>query len=78
MRKEMQRTQLSNCNYNLTKQLEKKLQFLWAIDNYIKDAENEGKSKCAEIFRTIKADEERHVEMLKQEIGRLAREEKFT
>ncbi len=78
MRKEMQRTLLSNCNYNLTKQLEKKLHFLWAIDNYIKDAENEGNSKCAEIFRKIKADEERHVEMLKQEIARLAKEGKFT
>ena len=74
----MQRTLLSNCNYNLTKQLDKKLQFLWAVDSYIKDAENEGNSKCAEIFRKIKADEERHVDMLKQEIARLSKEGKFT
>ncbi len=56
------------------KQLEKKLQFLWVADNYIKDAENEGNSRCTEIFRKIKADEERHVEMLKQEIERIAKE----
>jgi bacterioferritin (cytochrome b1) len=74
----MQRALLSNCNYNLTKQLEKKSQFLWIVDSYIKDAENEGNSQCAEIFRKIKADEERHVEMLKQEIARLSREGKFT
>lgn len=74
----MQRALLSNCNYNLTKQLDKKLQFLWAVDSYIKDAEKEGNSKCAEIFRKIKADEERHVETLKQEIARLSKEGKFT
>jgi bacterioferritin (cytochrome b1) len=74
----MQRALLSNCNYNLTKQLDKKLQFLWVVDSYINDAENEGNSKCAEIFRKIKADEERHVDMLKQEIARLSKEGKFT
>ncbi|MEM2759616.1 MAG: hypothetical protein QXU32_06795 [Nitrososphaerales archaeon] len=74
----MQRALLSNCCYNLTKQLEKKSQFLWVVDNYIKDAENEGNSKCVEIFRKIKADEEKHVEMLKEEIARLSREGKFT
>ena len=74
----MQRAMLSNCNYNLTKQLEKKLEFLWVVDNYIKDAENEGNSKCAELFRKIKIDEEKHVQMLKEEIARLAREGKFT
>lgn len=73
----MQRAPLSNCNYNLTKQLDKKLQFLWAVDSYIKDAENEGNSKCTEIFSKIKADEERHVDMLKQEIARLSKEGKF-
>ena len=74
----MQRALLSNCNYNLMKQLDKKLQFLWAVDSYTKDAENEGNSKCTELFRKIKADEERHVEMLKQEITRLTKEGKFT
>jgi bacterioferritin (cytochrome b1) len=74
----MQRTLLTNCNYNLTKQLEKKLQFLWSVDGYIKDAEKEGNSGCAEIFRKIKADEERHAEMLKQEIARLAKVGTFT
>jgi hypothetical protein len=32
---------LSNCQCNMTKQLEKKLQFLWNVDGYIKDAEAE-------------------------------------
>ncbi len=74
----MQRTQLSNCNYNITKQLDKKLQFLWAVDQYIRDAENEHKSNCAEMFRNIKVDEEKHVEMLKEEIAKLSGQGKFT
>jgi rubrerythrin len=59
-------TILSNCQYNIIKQLEKKMQFLWCVDGYISDAEKEGNSKCAETFRQIKADEERHARMLKE------------
>lgn len=57
---------LSNCQYNMTKQLEKKLQFLWNVDGYIKDAEREGNTQCAKVLREIKADEEKHARMLKQ------------
>lgn len=57
---------LSNCQYNIVKQLEKKTQLLWSIDGYIQDAEAEGNPKCAEVFRQIKADEERHAKMLKE------------
>jgi hypothetical protein len=30
---------LTDCQYNIAKQLEKKLEFLWHVDDYIKDAE---------------------------------------
>jgi rubrerythrin len=59
-------TILSDCQYNIVKQLEKELQFLWCVDGYIKDAEKEGNAKCAQTFRQIKADEERHAQMLKE------------
>lgn len=58
-------TVLSDCQYNIVKQLEKELRFLWNVDGYIMDAEKEGNSKCAEAFRQIKADEEKHAKMLK-------------
>lgn len=58
-------TILSDCQYNIIKQLEKELQFLWSVDGYIRDAEREGNSKCIEVFRQIKADEEKHAKMLK-------------
>ncbi|MEW6604868.1 MAG: hypothetical protein AB1351_09320 [Thermoproteota archaeon] len=57
---------MSNCQYNITKQLEKKLQFLWHVDGYIQDAEREGNGECAKLFRQIKADEERHANALKE------------
>jgi rubrerythrin len=58
-------TVLSDCQYNIIKQLEKELQFLWHVDGYIKDAEKEGNQECAKVFMQIKADEEKHVKMLK-------------
>jgi hypothetical protein len=57
---------LTDCQYNIAKQLEKKLEFVWHAEGYIKDAEKEGNQKCAEVFREIKADEERHARMLKE------------
>lgn len=33
---------LTDCQYNMAKQLEKKLEFLWHLDGYIKDAEKDG------------------------------------
>jgi rubrerythrin len=56
---------LTNCQYNITKQLEKKLEFLWHVDGYIKDAEKEGNQECLKAFKEIRADEERHTKMLK-------------
>lgn len=56
---------LTDCQYNLAKQLEKKLEFLWHVDSYIKDAEKEGNKECAKVFMQIKADEEKHAKILK-------------
>jgi hypothetical protein len=58
-------TILSDCQYNIVKQLEKELQFLWCVDGYIKDAERQGNTKCAKAFKAIKADEEKHARILK-------------
>jgi rubrerythrin len=57
---------LTNCQYNMAKQLEKKLEFLWHVDGYIKDAEKEGNQECVRVFKEIKADEEKHAKMLKE------------
>jgi rubrerythrin len=56
---------LTDCQYNIAKQLEKKLEFLWHVDSYIKDAAKDGNHECLGVFKEIKSDEERHAKMLK-------------
>jgi hypothetical protein len=48
----------TDTQYNITKQLQKKLEFLWHVDRYIGDAERDGDRDTAEIFRKIKSDEQ--------------------
>jgi bacterioferritin (cytochrome b1) len=63
----MQSTKIvTNTQYNVAKQLMKELEFLWNVDGYIRDAENEGNADCAKLFRQIKADEENHAKELKK------------
>lgn len=57
---------LTNTEYNVSKQLDKGLEFLWHVDGYIKDAEKDGDRQAADAFKKIKADEEEHAKMLKQ------------
>lgn len=63
----MQATSLvTNTEYNVTKQLEKTMQFLWHVNTYIKDAEKDSNNQAADTFKKIKADEENHAKMLKE------------
>jgi len=73
----MKKCVLCDCNYNIMKQLAKKMQFLWCVDGYIKDAEKSKDKECAAVFRKIKADEERHAETLKALLLKKAKEGKL-
>ena len=68
---------LNDCNYNKTQHLGKKLAFLVRVDRYVEDAEKHGHPACAGMWRKIKEDEQRHVDMLKKAISGLAKEDKF-
>lgn len=57
---------LTNTEYNLSKQLDKELGFLWHVDGYIKDAESDGNKQAAEVFKKIKVDEAEHARILKE------------
>ena len=57
---------MTNTEYNVSKQLDKKLEFLWHVDGYIKDAEKDGDSEAASTLRKITDDEQNHARMLKQ------------
>lgn len=68
---------LNNCNYNCTQQLGRKLGFLAKVNQYIKDADECGHPACAELFKEIKKDEQKHVDKLKAAIAGLSKEGKF-
>ena len=53
-----------NC-YNITKQLAKKLEFLSHVSRYIEDAHKCGNEKAEETWKTIRVDEEKHADMLR-------------
>ena len=60
----------TDTQYNITKQVQKKLEFLWRVDGYIRDAERNGDRDAAEVFRQIKSDDERQTKMLKELVMR--------
>lgn len=60
----------TDTQYNITKQVQKKLEFLWHVDGYISDAERDGDRDAAEVFRQIKSDEQKHAQMLKELVMR--------
>ncbi len=53
-----------NC-YNIAKQLTKKLEFLSHVTRYIEDAQKSKNAQAESVWQTIRADEEKHAEMLR-------------
>jgi len=52
-------------------QTEKKADFLYhAADAYIRDAQAANRPELAQLWSTIKQDEQRHFDMLKQELAK--------
>jgi len=44
---------------------------VWNIDRYIEDAERDGDTKTAELWRAIRIDIEGHVKMIRERINEL-------
>ena len=60
---------LSDSEYNLIHQLEKKADFLYsAVENYIRDAEKDNKPELVKLWNAIKKDEQNHLKMLRKEL----------
>ena len=53
-----------NC-YNVVQQLSKTMRFLSHVDQYVKDANKAGDKESEKIWNTIKADRQKHAELLK-------------
>ena len=69
---------LEDSTYNIIHQLEKKADFLYsAVDKYMLDAQKDGKPELLKMWSTIKEDEQNHLKMLRDELVREAKEDKF-
>ena len=69
---------LANCNYNKTKLLYKISKIAVFIEKHaIKEAEKDGHPLCAEEYKELKQDLERHIEKLRMAVEGLSREGKF-
>jgi vacuolar-type H+-ATPase subunit H len=71
-------TKLENSTYNIITALEKEANFLYStVDTYIEDARKDNRSDLVNVWNTMKKDNERHIEMLRQALSKEAKEDKF-
>jgi hypothetical protein len=69
-----EKTGLDNITYDILSSLGKDADFLYdTVDKYIRDAENANTPKLVELWKTIRNERQKHVDMLKE-----ALEKRFT
>lgn len=67
---------LKNHNHDLIHALSEKNDAVWRYDKeYLKNAE--GCERCVNLWRQLKDDDDRHIEILKEEIKKHIEEERF-
>lgn len=67
---------LKNHNHDLVHSLSEKLDAVWRYQKeYLKNAE--GCPSCVNLWKNLMKDDEKHIEMLKEEIGRHIKEGRF-
>jgi hypothetical protein len=71
-------TRLENSTYNILSALGKEAQFLYStISTYISDAEKDNRPHLVDIWKTMKQDSQKHVQMLREALEKEAKEEKL-
>jgi hypothetical protein len=61
-----EKTGIDNSTYNIMSALGKDADFLYdTIDKYIRDAESANKPELVELWKTIRNDRQKHVDLLK-------------
>jgi hypothetical protein len=68
---------LEDSTFNVITQLEKKADFLFKSEQYIRDAEKDSKPELAKLWNKIKDDEQSHLNMLREELVREVKENKL-
>ncbi len=71
-------TKLTNSTFNIISVLDKEATFLYhAADKYIEDARQENRPDLVNTWNTIKQDNQKHIEMLRQALSKEAKEERI-
>jgi len=68
---------LGNNSYNAVHVLHKTLEFLNHVNSYIEDAQKANDAKFEEIWNIIKADRQKHADLLKGFLSTEMKENKF-
>lgn len=66
----MSKIEMSNCSYNVHRQLIKRLQFLHHAKRYIEESKKDGHVHCATMWVQIMENERKNVEMLQDAVDR--------
>ena len=73
-----QTTGLENTTFDILIALGKEAQFLYStIDTYTSDAEKANRSDLVDLWKTIKQDRQKHMQMLREALEKEAKEEKL-
>ena len=74
-----QTTKLENSTFNILIALGKEAQFMYStIDTYISDAQKDNNSELENMWKTIKEERKRHMDMLRKALEKEAKEEKLS
>jgi len=73
----MSQKSLGDNPYNAVHQLTKTLEFLNRVNIYIEDAQKANDTKFEEIWNIIKADRQKHADLLKEVLRTEMKENKF-
>lgn len=61
---------MSDCSYNVHKQLVKRMQFLYHAERYVKESQKDKHAQCATMWRQIIANEQKNVKLLQAAVAR--------
>lgn len=61
---------MKNCSYNLVRALAEKCRLQWRYKQYLEDCAKEGCKSCSVMWEKLRDDEDKHIEMLRNEIAK--------
>ena len=69
---------MADSTFDIISQIEKKADFLHtAYQEYVRDAEKDGRPELAKLWNAMRDDEEKHLKMLKEELARDVRDNRI-